>query len=137
MIRTRFAPSPTGNIHVGNVRSALFGWLFARSQEGAFILRIEDTDQERSKPEYTEMLLDDMEWLGLKWDEGPRVGGAYGPYFQTERTHIYEEYTKKLLQSGHAFKCYCSDEDLEAEREKSEQESRPPHYQGACRHLTV
>ncbi|MGL4394030.1 MAG: glutamate--tRNA ligase [Brevinema sp.] len=137
MIRTRFAPSPTGHIHVGNVRSAFFAWLFARSQGGKFILRIEDTDQERSKPEYTEMLLDDMEWLGLNWDEGPRVGGPYEPYFQTQRTEIYKEYTEKLLKSGHAFKCYCSDEELEAEREKAEAESRPPHYSGRCRHLTT
>ncbi|MGL4562745.1 MAG: glutamate--tRNA ligase [Brevinema sp.] len=137
MIRTRFAPSPTGHIHVGNVRSAFFAWLFARSQGGSFILRIEDTDQERSKPEYTEMLLDDMEWLGLTWDEGPRVGGEYGPYFQTERTDIYKKYTQKLLENGFAFKCYCTDEEITAEREKAEKESRPPHYNGRCRNLTL
>lgn len=136
MIRTRFAPSPTGHIHVGNVRSAFFAWLFARSQGGKFILRIEDTDHERSKPEYTEMLLDDMEWLGLNWDEGPRVGGEYGPYFQTQRTEIYQKYTEQLLESGQAFKCYCTEEELDAERELAEKESRPPHYSGKCRHLT-
>ncbi len=136
MVRTRFAPSPTGHIHVGNVRSAFFGWLFARSLQGKFIIRIEDTDQERSKPEYTEMLLDDMEWLGIDWDEGPRVGGKYAPYNQTERTEIYQEYTQKLLDSGHAFKCYCSEEELTAERELAEKESRPPHYSGRCRHLS-
>ncbi|MGL5956837.1 MAG: glutamate--tRNA ligase, partial [Brevinema sp.] len=136
MVRTRFAPSPTGHIHVGNVRSAFFAWLFARSQHGSFIIRIEDTDQERSKPEYTELLLNDVEWLGLDWDEGPRVGGKYGPYFQTERGHIYKEYTEKLLQSGQAFKCYCTEEELTLERELAAQESRPPHYKGSCRHLT-
>ncbi|MGL4676140.1 MAG: glutamate--tRNA ligase [Brevinema sp.] len=136
MVRTRFAPSPTGHIHVGNVRSAFFAWLFARSQNGSFIVRIEDTDQERSEAEYTELLLNDIEWLGLDWDEGPRVGGKYRPYFQIERGYIYQEYTQKLLQSGHAFKCYCSEEELTAERNLAEQESRPPHYNGRCRHLT-
>lgn len=136
MIRTRFAPSPTGHLHVGNVRSAFFGWLFARSQKGKFIIRIEDTDHERSKPEYTEMLLDDMEWLGLNWDEGPRVGGDYGPYFQSQRTDTYKVYTEKLLDSGRAFKCYCTEEELTVERELAEKESRPPHYSGRCRHLT-
>ncbi len=136
MIRTRFAPSPTGHIHVGNVRSALFGWLFARSQNGKFILRIEDTDQERSKPEYTEMLLNDMEWLGLDWDEGPRAGGDFGPYFQSERGAIYAEYAQKILETGRAFKCYCSEAELDAERELAQKESRPPHYSGRCRNLT-
>ena len=136
MIRTRFAPSPTGHIHVGNVRSAMFGWLFARSQKGKFIIRIEDTDLERSKPEYTDMLLNDMEWLGLDWDEGPRVGGDYGPYFQTQRGDTYQKYTQQLLDSGHAFKCYCSEDELTAERELAEKESRPPHYNGSCRCLT-
>lgn len=137
MVRTRFAPSPTGHIHVGNVRSAFFAWLFARSQQGQFVVRIEDTDQERSKPEYTEWLLNDLEWLGLDWDEGPRVGGSYGPYFQTQRTSIYKEFTNKLLQSGHAFKCYCSEEELTVEKELAEKESRPPHYNGRCRNLTL
>lgn len=136
MIRTRFAPSPTGHIHVGNVRSAFFAWLFARSQEGKFIIRIEDTDLERSKEEYTDILLNDMEWLGLNWDEGPRVGGEYGPYFQSQRSNTYQEYAQKLLNSGHAFRCYCSEEELDKEREIAEQESRPPHYSGKCRHLT-
>ena len=136
MIRTRFAPSPTGHLHVGNVRSAFFAWLFARSQQGKFIIRIEDTDQERSKPEYTDLLLNDMEWLGLDWDEGPRVGGDYGPYLQTERGDTYAIYTKKLLESGNAFKCYCSAEELTAERDLAEAESRPPHYSGRCRSLT-
>lgn len=136
MVRTRFAPSPTGHIHVGNVRSAFFAWLFARNQKGQFIVRIEDTDQERSKPEYTEWLLNDMEWLGLDWDEGPRVGGSFGPYYQTERTEIYQEFANKLLQSGRAFKCYCTEEELNEARELAEKESRPPHYNGRCRSLT-
>lgn len=136
MIRTRFAPSPTGHLHVGNVRSAFFAWLFARSQQGKFIIRIEDTDQERSKPEYIDLLLNDMEWLGLDWDEGPRVGGDYGPYLQTERGDTYAIYTQKLLETGNAFKCYCSAEELTAERDLAESESRPPHYNGRCRSLT-
>lgn len=137
MIRTRFAPSPTGYIHVGNVRSAFFAWLLARSKNGKFILRIEDTDIGRSSMEYTERLLNDMEWLGLTWDEGPRVGGEYGPYFQSERLSIYQEYTQKLLDSGYAYKCYCTEQELAAEKEQAENESRPPHYQGKCRNLTV
>jgi len=136
MIRTRFAPSPTGHIHVGNVRSAFFAWLFARSQNGKFIIRIEDTDKERSKSEYTELLLNDMEWLGLDWDEGPRVGGDYGPYFQTERKNIYQQFTTQLLDNGYAYKCYCTEEELDKERELAEKESRPPHYNGKCRSLT-
>ncbi|MGL4366669.1 MAG: glutamate--tRNA ligase [Brevinemataceae bacterium] len=137
MIRTRFAPSPTGYIHVGNVRSAFFGWLFARSQQGKFIVRIEDTDQERSKPEYTEFLLNDMEWLGLDWDEGPRVGGEFGPYFQTQRMDIYQKYAQTLLQNGCAFKCYCTEEELEKDRTYAEQNSITPHYTGRCRNLTL
>lgn len=137
MIRTRFAPSPTGYIHVGNVRSAFFAWLLARSKNGKFILRIEDTDTERSSMEYTERLLNDMEWLGLTWDEGPRVGGEFGPYFQSERLPIYQEYTQKLLDSGYAYKCYCTEQELTTEKEQAEKESRPPHYQGKCRNLTV
>ncbi|MGL5722573.1 MAG: glutamate--tRNA ligase [Brevinema sp.] len=134
--RTRFAPSPTGHLHVGNVRSALFGWLFARSTGGSFVVRIEDTDQERSLPQYTEMLLDDLDWLGIAGDEDPRKGGPYAPYKQTERADTYEVYTDKLLASGHAFHCYCTEAEIDTERAKCEAEGRPPHYQGRCRNLT-
>lgn len=137
MTRTRFAPSPTGHIHVGNVRSALFGWLFARSTGGQFVVRIEDTDQERSLPIYTEMLLDDLDWLCISGDEDPRKGGPYGPYKQTERGSIYQEYTNKLLASGHAFKCYCTEEELDLDRKKCEEKSLPPHYLGHCRNLSI
>ncbi|MGL5254453.1 MAG: glutamate--tRNA ligase [Brevinema sp.] len=134
--RTRFAPSPTGYLHVGNVRSALFGWLFAKSTGGSFVVRIEDTDQDRSLPEYTEMLLDDLDWLGIAGDEDPRKGGPYAPYKQTERADTYKIYTDKLLASGHAFHCYCTEEEIDAERAKCEAEGLPPQYQGRCRNLS-
>ena len=115
-VRVRMAPSPTGPIHVGNLHTALFNWLFARSQDGVFILRFEDTDQERSKPEWEEVIYNEMRWLGLDWDEGPDIGGPYGPYRQMERLDIYERYAKRLLESGHAYYCYCTPEELDAER---------------------
>lgn len=136
MVRVRFAPSPTGYLHLGNARTALFNYIFARHEDGKLILRIEDTDRERSKKEYEEMLIDDLKWLGIEWDEGPDVGGDYGPYRQSERTHIYNEYLEKLKQSGHVYKCYCTPEELEEERKKALAEGRPPRYSGKCRHLT-
>ena len=123
-IRVRFAPSPTGHIHVGNVRTALFNYLFARSQGGKFILRIEDTDLERSSLESEELIYEDLEWLGLDYDEGPKKGGEYGPYRQTERFDIYNKYAEKLMEDGFAYKCFCTKEELDAEREKAQKEGR-------------
>ncbi len=136
MVRVRFAPSPTGYLHIGNARTALFNYLFARHTGGKLILRIEDTDRERSKKEYEEMLIEDLRWLGIEWDEGPDVGGDYGPYRQSERLDIYNQYAERLLESGHAYYCYCSPEELEEERKKALSEGRPPRYSGKCRNLT-
>src|SRR5436309_3106508 len=113
MTRVRFAPSPTGLLHVGNARTGLFAWFFARQNTGAYILRIEDTDQERSRRESEESIYQDLRWLGIDWDEGPDVGGSYGPYRQSERFGIYKDYALRLIQSGHAFWCFCSEEQLD------------------------
>ncbi len=136
MKRVRFAPSPTGYLHLGNARTALFNYLFAKHEEATFILRIEDTDLERSKKEYEEMLIEDLKWMGLDWDEGPDKGGPHGPYRQSERLEIYYKYVDKLLKSGDAYYCYCSEEELEKEREKAIAEGRPYRYSGKCRNLT-
>src|SRR5438105_12867333 len=106
MTRVRFAPSPTGYLHIGGVRTALFNWLWARKTKGVFVLRIEDTDQERSTPESRKTILDSMKWLGLDWDEGPEVGGKYGPYTQMERLATYNEQAEKLIREKKAFRCY-------------------------------
>lgn len=135
-IRVRFAPSPTGHIHVGNVRTALFNYLFARSQNGEFILRIEDTDLERSTLESEELIYEDLKWLGLDYDEGPKIGGNYGPYRQTERFDIYNKYAEKLMEEGYAYKCFCSKEELDADREKAQSEGKAYTYSGKCSHLT-
>lgn len=135
-IRVRFAPSPTGHIHVGNARTALFNYLFARKNNGVFILRIEDTDLERSTIESERIIYEDLKWLGLDWDEGPEFGGDFGPYRQTERLDIYNKYVKKLLDDGIAYECFCSKEELELEREKALAEGRQPIYNGKCRNLS-
>ena len=114
-IRVRFAPSPTGPFHIGGARSALFNWLFARKMGGKLVLRIEDTDLERSSRESEENIKAALKWLGLNWDEGIDVGGEYGPYRQTERLELYKKYTDQLLAEGKAYYCYCTDEELEAE----------------------
>ncbi|HEY8041667.1 MAG TPA: glutamate--tRNA ligase, partial [Polyangiaceae bacterium] len=114
--RVRFAPSPTGYLHIGGVRTALFNWLWARKTGGVFVLRIEDTDQERSTPESLRVILDSLEWLGLKWDEGPGVGGPHGPYTQMERLPIYAEWSERLVRAGKAYRCYCTKEELDAQR---------------------
>lgn len=137
MKRVRFAPSPTGYLHLGNARTALFNYLFAKHEGATFILRIEDTDLERSKKEYEEMLIEDLKWMGLDWDEGPDKGGPHGPYRQSERLEIYYKYVDKLLKSGNAYYCYCTEEELEKEREKAIAEGRPYRYSGKCRNLTV
>lgn len=136
-VRVRFAPSPTGFLHVGNARTALFNWLFVRQKNGIFVLRIEDTDVERSAQHYEKQLIDDLRWLGLDWDEGPDVEGDFGPYRQSHRLEIYESYTKKLLQEGKAYHCFCTPEELEKEREKSISNGRMPIYGGKCRSILL
>jgi len=135
-IRVRFAPSPTGPLHIGGARSALFNFLFARRMGGKFILRIEDTDLERSSRESEINILDSLKWLGLTWDEGPDTGGPYGPYRQMERLAAYREYTDKLLAAGHAYRCYCSEEELEAQRQEFLARGELPRYNGKCYHLS-
>jgi glutamyl-tRNA synthetase len=135
--RVRFAPSPTGFLHVGNARTALFNWLFARQRKGAFILRVEDTDIQRSAKEYEERLKEDLHWLGLDWDEGPDEEGLFGPYRQSLRLPIYEEYTQKLLQEKKAFYCFCSPQELEEERKKAIAAGEMPVYSGKCRHISL
>ncbi|MCM8768578.1 MAG: glutamate--tRNA ligase [Candidatus Omnitrophica bacterium] len=136
MVRVRFAPSPTGYLHVGNARTALFNYVFARKNSGQFILRIEDTDQERSAVKYEQAIIEDLRWLGLDWDEGPEVGGNYGPYRQTERLHLYQELAEKFLQAGLAYRCYCTREELEGRKQQALQEKGMAGYDGRCRYLT-
>jgi nondiscriminating glutamyl-tRNA synthetase len=135
-MRVRFAPSPTGQLHVGSARTALFNWLLARRNAGTLILRIEDTDAERSTRDSEAAILRDLRWLGLDWDEGPDVGGARGPYRQSERLHLYESYAKELLASDRAYYCFCSTAQLEAERQAAMAEGRPALYAGTCRRLS-
>ncbi|GKV02754.1 hypothetical protein SLEP1_g15149 [Rubroshorea leprosula] len=129
-VRVRFAPSPTGNLHVGGARTALFNYLFARSKGGKFVLRIEDTDLERSTRESEEAMLRDLTWLGLDWDEGPGIGGDSGPYRQSERNSLYKEYAEKLLESGQVYRCFCSNEELEKMKEIAKIKQLPPVYTG-------
>ncbi len=133
--RVRFAPSPTGYLHIGGVRTALFNWLWAKKTGGAFVLRIEDTDQERSTHESVQIILDSMKWLGLTWDEGPEVGGAHGPYFQMQRLAIYKEFSEKLIASKKAYRCYCTKEELDAQRValKERDPKAQFRYPGTCR----
>jgi len=134
-VRVRFAPSPTGQLHVGNARTALFNWLFARKTGGTMILRIEDTDLERSEARYEDQLIADLKWLGLDWDEGPDVGGPYAPYRQSDRLDIYREYAEKLLTERKAYLCFCTDEELQKDRERAQAEHRQPIYSGKCWNL--
>jgi glutamyl-tRNA synthetase/nondiscriminating glutamyl-tRNA synthetase len=134
-VRVRFAPSPTGQLHVGNARTALFNWLVARRLNGTNVLRIEDTDIDRSEARYETQLMDDLEWLGLDWEEGPDKGGAYGPYRQSDRMGVYREYAERLLAEGKAYLCFCTPEELEAERKRAAAEHRPQIYSGKCRSL--
>jgi glutamyl-tRNA synthetase/nondiscriminating glutamyl-tRNA synthetase len=134
-IRVRFAPSPTGSLHVGNARTALFNWLFARHEGGTFILRIEDTDVERSETRYETQLLEDLRWFGLDWDEGPDKGGPFGPYRQSERLDAYAKYATQLIDGEHAYHCFCSAEQLEEERQADLKAGRQPKYSGRCRKL--
>ncbi len=135
-VRVRFAPSPTGELHVGNIRTALFDWAYARHTGGTFIFRIEDTDTERVTPEYIQAAINTLKWLGLDWDEGPEVGGPNGPYLQSQRLDIYAEWAAKFLAQGDAYHCYCSSEELEAVREEQRKANVAPGYNGHCRNLT-
>jgi glutamyl-tRNA synthetase/nondiscriminating glutamyl-tRNA synthetase len=129
----RFAPSPTGHLHVGNARTALFNWLFARQKNGTMILRIEDTDLDRSEARFEDQLIGDLKWLGLDWDEGPDVGGAYGPYRQSDRLEIYRAHAERLLNEHKAYLCFCTEEELQKERDRATAEHRQPIYSGKCR----
>jgi len=136
-VRVRFAPSPTGELHVGNIRTALFDWAYARHTGGTFIFRIEDTDTERVTPEYIQAAINTLKWLGLDWDEGPEVGGENGPYLQSQRLDKYAEWAAKFLQQGDAYHCYCSSEELEAVREAQRAANVAPGYNGHCRDLSA
>ncbi len=135
-VRVRFAPSPTGYPHVGNIRTALFNWLFARRHGGSFIVRIEDTDVARKVEGAVETILDALRWLGLDWDEGPEAGGDYGPYFQSQRLNIYHELAQRLISQGNAYYCYCSPQRLEQMRAEQVRRKQPPGYDRHCRRLT-
>ncbi|MEW9502693.1 glutamate--tRNA ligase [Jeotgalibacillus marinus] len=135
-IRVRYAPSPTGHLHIGNARTALFNYLFAKNKGGKFIIRIEDTDQKRNIEGGEQSQLNYLKWLGIEWDESVDVGGEYGPYRQSERNDIYSKHYNELLEKGLAYKCYCTPEELEAEREAQSARNEMPRYSGKCRHLT-
>lgn len=136
-VRVRFAPSPTGYIHIGNARTALFNYLHARGTQGAFILRIEDTDTERSRRKYEEALIEDLRWLGLDWDEGPYIGGPFAPYRQSERIEIYRRYLEELICEDKAYRCYCTPSELEARRKEALAAGRPVVYDGRCARLSA
>jgi glutamyl-tRNA synthetase len=136
-VRCRFAPAPSGSIHVGNARSALFSWLYARHHDGVFILRVEDTDASRVTEEAYQGVVEDLRWLGLDWDEGPDVGGPSGPYRQSERLDIYREMTDRLLEGGHAYRCFCTPEELDERRKAALARGEPPGYDGRCRTRTA
>lgn len=135
-VRTRFAPSPTGSMHLGNVRTAVFNWLFARHHDGEFILRIEDTDVERTREGSEEGIYRDLRWLGLDWDEGPDVGGPVGPYRQSERGEVHRRAAEALVEAGRAYPCYCTPEELEEESERVGEDRSVLRYSGRCRELT-
>jgi len=133
--RVRIAPSPTGRFHIGNARTALYDFLLARQTGGQFILRIEDTDRKRFDPEAEAEIKDSLRWLGLDWDEGPDIGGPFGPYRQSERVDIYHQHAQQLIESGHAYYCFCSPERLAEVRKQQQKRKQPPHYDGLCRQL--
>lgn len=135
-VRVRMAPSPTGFLHIGGARTALFNWLFAKHHKGAFILRIDDTDMERSTDESMHEIYTALKWLGLEWDEGGDKGGPYGPYLQSERKTIYDKYVTQLLDSGNAYHCYCTSEELEVIRTEARAAKSTRSYDGRCRHLS-
>lgn len=135
-VRLRFAPSPTGHLHIGGARTALFNYLFAKQQNGVYLLRIEDTDQKRNREEALQGFLDGFRWLGINWDEGPGVGGPYGPYSCMERLHLYQPYVEQLLKEQKAYRCFCSKEKLEAEKQAAQAAGKLYRYPGHCRHLS-
>ncbi len=134
-VRVRIAPSPTGFLHIGLARTALFNYLFAKKNQGSFILRIEDTDLERSSPEYEKDIIESLKWLGIEWSEGPDIGGKYSPYRQTERLEIYAKYLGKLLNEDKAYYCFCSEDELEAQRQYQMSQGLAPRYSGKCANL--
>ena len=136
-VRVRFAPSPTGELHIGGARTALFNYLFARHNKGKFILRIEDTDIARSTKDFSQSAIEDLKWLGLYWDEGPEIGGEYGPYFQSQRLTIYKDYAYKLLKEKKAYFCYRTSEELNQQRKMMQREGRPSEYDGRHRELSL
>ncbi len=135
-VRVRFAPSPTGELHIGGAHTALFNWLFARSHSGSFILRLEDTDKVRSQQSYVSGILDSLRWLGIDWDEGPDKEGPFGPYYQSDRLPVYQKYIQQLLDNGHAFYCFCSEEDLAREKATALKDKKDYHYSGRCKELS-
>ena len=135
-VRVRIAPSPTGFLHIGTARTAFTNWLFAQQNNGVFVLRIEDTDRTRSKEEYEQSIIDGLKWLGIQWQEGPDIGGSFGPYRQSERKEIYQKYIQKLIDSEKLYHCFCSPEDLEAQRNYLMSVGKAPIYSGKCRELT-
>src|SRR6201994_32403 len=135
-IRVRIAPSPTGDPHVGTAYIGLLNYLFAKQRGGKFVLRIEDTDRTRFVATSEQMIFDALKWVGLTWDEGPDVGGPFGPYRQSERTDIYREHADILLANGSAYRCFCTAEELDAARERQKAAKLPPRYDGTCRRLT-
>jgi len=135
-VRVRFAPSPTGDLHVGNIRTALFDWAYARHTGGKLIFRIEDTDTERVTDQYIKAAIETLKWLGLNWDEGPEVGGEYGPYLQSQRLDIYATWAQKFLDQKDAYHCYCSAEELEERRQVQMKNNQAPGYDGKCRALS-
>ena len=135
-VRVRIAPSPTGKFHLGTARTALFNYLFAKKNKGAFILRVEDTDKTRSQDIYIKDITEGMKWLGLNWDEGPETEGKFGPYLQSQRLDSYQEHADKLLKDGKAYRCFCSPEELDNERKAQQKAGQPPKYSGRCRMLS-
>ena len=135
-VRVRYAPSPTGVPHVGNIRTALFDWLFARREGGAFIVRVEDTDQARYDERALDGILESLRWLGLDWDEGPDIGGPHEPYFQSQRLEHYQRYARQLIEAGHAYQCFCSPERLAEVRTEQQKRKEPPRYDRRCRDLS-
>ncbi|NBD36817.1 MAG: glutamate--tRNA ligase, partial [Chloroflexi bacterium] len=127
-VRVRFAPSPTGHPHIGNIRTVVFNWLYARQNNGAFVLRIEDTDRSRYVEDSVQVITDSLRWLGMDWDEGPGVGGDYGPYVQSARLKLYREKAEELIEKGYAYRCNCSAERLEKVRQAQRAQGRPPMY---------
>jgi len=136
LVRVRFAPSPTGDLHVGNIRTALFDWAYARHTGGKFVFRIEDTDKDRVTGEYIQAAIETLKWLGLNWDEGPEVGGEFGPYLQSQRLDVYSTWAQKFLDQGDAYHCYCSSEELEERRILQMKNNKAPGYDGKCRDLS-